>query len=297
MNVEKIYKECYRIRSFEKKVEQEFSNGKLRGTTHGCIGQEIIPVLAMEFINKETDYVVGTHRCHGQVLAYTGDTYRLACEMMGRKDGFVKGIGGSQHIKVDKYLTNGITGGMVTVGTGIALGIKKTAEDAIVTSFFGDGGFNEGYVQESLNLAASLELPILYICENNHYAMSTPTVKYSAPDFGTRVTSLGMYYIMSDTAEPQKLCNDMEEAFSYVRKFRKPCVIDVHTARLCGHSKSDSMEYMSNEEKQKNIENDPIAWLERNIQNSARLSIQQQIAKEINDAFDKAYICEEILEF
>lgn len=297
MNKEAIYKKCYKIRSFEKKVEEEFSNGKLRGTTHGCIGQEIIPVLAMEYINKSTDYVVGTHRCHGQVIAYADDVYRLACEMMGRKDGFVSGMGGSQHIKIDKYLTNGITGGMATVGTGIALGIKKKGEKALVVSFIGDGGFNEGYVQESFNLASSMNLPILYICENNHYAMSTPTARYSAPKFGNRIEALEMKYIGSDSSKPEMLEKDMKDAFSYVRENGKPCFLDVQTARLCGHSKSDSMEYMSEEEKKQNIANDPILWLEKYIDDGEIKMINEEILKEINDAFERANECTENIDF
>lgn len=140
--IEKIkqrYKISYMIRQFEKKVEEEFEKGTMRGTTHGCIGQEIIPTIVMEFLDKEIDYVVGTHRCHGQVLAYTHDPYRLICEMMGKADGFIQGMGGSQHIKVGKYVTNGITGGMVTVGCGIALGLKKDNSAGIVVAFMGVG--------------------------------------------------------------------------------------------------------------------------------------------------------------
>lgn len=289
-----VYTQCCRIRSFERKVEEEFSAGKLRGTTHGCIGQEVIPVFAMLFINKENDYVVGTHRCHGQVLAYTGNTYRLACEMMGRQDGFVSGMGGSQHIKVGKYLTNGITGGMAAVGTGIALGIKKSQDDAIVVSFTGDGGFNEGYVQESLNLASAMGLPILYICENNHYAMSTPTERYSAGSFEKRIKALEMNYIGSYASNPDTLYNDMGQAFSYVREKRRPCFFDVQTARLCGHSKSDTMEYMSSEEKAKNKIDDPILWLELQIGTDEKNKIQEEIRQEIEEAFEKAVLCEEI---
>ena len=124
-----IYRECYRIRCFEKKVEQGFSKGLMRGTTHGCIGQEVIPVIAMREINREIDRAVGTHRCHGQVLAYEPDTYRLACEMMGKRDGFVKGMGGSQHIKTGGYLTNGVTGGMAVIGCGMAMAMQKNIAD------------------------------------------------------------------------------------------------------------------------------------------------------------------------
>ncbi|WP_175560117.1 thiamine pyrophosphate-dependent dehydrogenase E1 component subunit alpha [Butyrivibrio sp. YAB3001] len=283
-----------KIRLFEKRIEDEFSLGKMRGTTHGCIGQEIIPVFVMEQINRDTDYITGTHRCHGQVLAYTDDMYSLACEMMGKQDGFVNGLGGSQHIKIGNYITNGITGGMITVASGIAMGKKKNCDSGIVIAFAGDGGFNEGYVQESLNLASNYELPLLIICENNGYAMSTPTQEYSAGSFKARVEALNIRYIETTSTLPDVLEQDIIKGFSYVRNEEKPCFIDVHTARLCGHSKSDSMEYMSDEEKENNMKSDPILWLAKKIDSNEVEMINERIAKEVDDAFLNATNCREI---
>lgn len=281
------------IRLFEKKVESEFSLGRMRGTTHGCIGQEIIPVLVMKEIDYGTDYITGTHRCHGQVIAYTKDPYRLACEMMGRKDGFVKGLGGSQHIKVDHYITNGVTGGMASVGVGIAMGLKKKNKRGIVIAFLGDGGVNEGYVQESMNMSSHFGLPILFVCENNGYAMSTPTDIYSAGNFKNRVTALEIEYKEAFTSAPEGLEKQISDAVHYVREKGLPCFLDVHTARLCGHSKSDAMEYMSEEEKRKNQLEDPIVWLSKKLSEDEIDAIRLRLSKEIDDVFERANNCEE----
>lgn len=291
MNYLDIYKQCMQIRLFEKKVESEFSLGRMRGTTHGCVGQEIIPVLIMNHIDRENDYITGTHRCHGQVLAYSNDPYRLACEMMGKKDGFVNGLGGSQHIKTGNYITNGITGGMVTVGVGIAMGKRKKDDPGIVISFLGDGGFNEGYVQESLNLASHFELPILFVCENNGYAMSTPTALFSAGEYGERVKSHAIEYKKTSTIDPSVLEKDVVDALNYVRQERVPYFLDVKTARLCGHSKSDAMDYMSDDEKRKNQSEDPIIWLERKLSENDVQEVKVNISNEIEDVFERANMC------
>lgn len=288
-----LYEKCYRIRRFERQVEKEFENGTMRGTTHGCIGQEIIPVLVMDKINKDIDYVVGTHRCHGQVLAYTNNSYKLVCEMMGKKDGYVGGIGGSQHIKTGHFLTNGITGGMAVIGMGIAMGIKKTNSEGVVVSFLGDGGFNEGYVQEALNLASLYKVPILFICENNHYAMSTPTERYSSGTVEQRVSALNIKYLNASTTEIDNLQKLIDEAYNFTLCERQPCFLNVETARLCGHSKSDKMEYMSEEEKEYNILQDPIVQLEKKLTQEERNQIQKKIDKEIIDAFERAKQCVE----
>ncbi len=291
MNYLDIYKQCMQIRMFEKKVESEFSLGHMRGTTHGCVGQEIIPVLVMEKIKRKYDYITGTHRCHGQVLAYIKDPYRLACEMMGKEDGFVRGMGGSQHIKIENYITNGITGGMVSIGTGIAMGIKKKESPGIVISFLGDGGFNEGYVQESLNLAAHFELPILFVCENNGYAMSTPSAIFSAGKYSDRVRAHDIEYKQSNTANPEMLEKDISAAFDYVRKKRQPFFLDVHTARLCGHSKSDTMEYMSADEKKRNLSEDAMVWLETKLSEDIIQEVKKNVCSEIEGAFNRANEC------
>ncbi len=288
-----IYQQCCRIRYFEKQAEKEFEQGMMRGTTHGCIGQEIIPVLMFSMIDRKYDYIMGTHRCHGQVIAYTQDPYRLACEMMGKRDGFVEGMGGSQHIRAGKFLTNGVTGGMAVVGMGIAMGIKKTKQQGVVIAFLGDGGFNEGYVQEALNMAAVYQLPIFFVCENNRYAMSTRTVDYSAGTFEKRIKALDISYVFATTADVAELENKMRECYQAVKEKRSPCFLDIATARFCGHSKSDQMEYMPDEEKRHDQEADPLLQLEALLPLEQCKEAKERIHKEISEIFSRAHCCPE----
>ncbi len=294
LDYKECFKQCYTIRAFEKKIEEEFGKGNMRGTTHGCIGQEVIPVIVMNYINQETDYIVGTHRCHGQVLAYNMDPYRLFCEMMGRRDGFVNGMGGSQHIKNRKFLTNGITGGMVVVGNGIAMSIKKNQKQGIVVSFLGDGGFNEGYVQETFNLASHYELPILFVCENNHYAMSTPTEKFSAGTFKRRIQALDIKYYQAYSGDVEQLDEMIGLGTAFVRNEQKPAFIEVSTARLCGHSKSDKMEYMSSSEKNHNAKKDPLKFISGKLMEDEIEELKCHINETIKDAYVRADKCPEM---
>lgn len=294
MKIDEIYEECYRIRTFEKKVEQEFEKGKMRGTTHGCIGQEIIPVLVMQNIDRNVDYITGTHRCHGQVLAYTKDTYRLACEMMGKADGFNHGMGGSQHIKTGHYITNGITGGMAAIGAGMAFSLKKRASKGIVISFLGDGGFQEGYVQETLNLAKTYEAPILYVMENNRYAMSTRTADYTAGSMKQKIEAFDMAYASADAGDIDALETAVKDAYRYVKEERKPLFLEIFTFRLCGHSKSDAREYMSEEEKQQDIKKDPLKRLRERLEETAAWELEQKVLRELEEVFERAAKAEEM---
>ena len=184
---ERMAKQMFLIRAFEEKVEDYFNQGLMRGTTHGSIGQELVPTALMQLLDRESDYIFATHRCHGYYLAYTEDPYTLASEMMGKKDGPVFGAGGSQHIRRDNFYTNGITGGMVPEAVGVALGLQRHKKTGIAVAVMGDGGFNEGYVQEGLNLAAVYQVPVLFVLENNRYAMSTRSSAYTAGSIKERV--------------------------------------------------------------------------------------------------------------
>lgn len=286
--MKKIYEQCYMIRTFEKKVEKEFEKGTMRGTTHGCIGQEIIPVLVMNYVNSKHDVITGTHRCHGQILAYSGEPFLLACEMMGKRSGFNCGMGGSQHIKYKNYITNGVTGGMAAIGSGIAFSMKK--KEGIVVSFLGDGAFQEGYVQETLNMAQTYQVPILYIMENNKYAMSTCTESVSSGAVQNRITAIGMQYACSDSRMIDDLNDKLKHAFYHVRTERSPFFLEVKTFRLCGHSKSDEKEYMSDAEKQKNRDEDPLLMLRKRLSEKEALRIEKKISSLIDDVFLRASV-------
>lgn len=280
------------IRAFEEKVEEAFEGGFMRGTTHGSVGQEAIPAILMANLDKQTDYVFATHRCHGHYIAYRGDVYSLAAEMMGRRDGPVYGAGGSQHIRWKNFYTNGITGGMAPEAVGVALGLKRKGEGVSV-AVLGDGGFNEGYVQEALNLAAIYQVPVLFLLENNRYAMSTRSADFTAGSIEERVRSYHIPYYHASTSDVQGLMDVTENAVKLVRNNRCPAFLEVETFRLCGHSKSDDCAYMEENERRQHVENDPLFQVGK-LGDYDMPSLLQQARKVVDEAFVKAEQSEEI---
>src|SRR5687768_8097898 len=184
-----------RIRRCEERIGWLFSRNLTMGTAHLSIGQEASAVGVLS-VAQEKDYVVSTHRGHGHLLAKGADPARLLAEICGRATGFCRGKGGSQHIAVKEigFLgTNGITGGGLPVATGAALTAKLRRTGQVVFCFFGDGAANQGSFHESLNMASVWKLPIVYVCENNGYAMWTASREVtSVPRIAARAASYGM---------------------------------------------------------------------------------------------------------
>lgn len=233
------------IRKMEQKIENLFSQGLLRGTTHCCIGQEGVPAVLSDLLNIEKDYLCGGHRAHGLSMMMTGSPESLLGEIMGKEFGMAGGLGGSQHVYYKHYFTNGITGGMAPVTVGMGFALKQEKTDAIAVIVFGDGAMNEGYVLESFNLAAELDLPVLFILENNGYAMSTPVETVNPyTDFGGRVRGFGLPYRKTDSSNFDALYETIADAVATVRRTRGPQFVEVLSHRFCGHSKSDRREYI-----------------------------------------------------
>ena len=275
------------IREFEKTLESYFTKGMLRGTTHGCIGQEAIPVAISEIISIERDFVTSTHRGHGHYLAITEDVYGLACEIMGKKDGVVFGKGGSQHLQRGNFYTNGITGGMIPIAVGVALSKKLKNEDGIVVSFVGDGGMNEGYVMEAFNMASAFSVPIMFILENNSYAMSSPTALLTGGTFSERIRGFGIKYEHILVKNVIELSSFFHNARKYVEEERKPIFIECSTFRFCGHSKSDKREYIKTSEDDFWHINDPLIKLKTELGDEI-ISIEDNMKKFIHEEFEKA---------
>ncbi|MBM4042609.1 MAG: thiamine pyrophosphate-dependent dehydrogenase E1 component subunit alpha, partial [Planctomycetes bacterium] len=183
------------IRAFEGWVDRLFVEARIHGTTHLCTGQEAVPVGACAAI-KSTDLASGSHRGHGLALAKGLSAGRLMAELLGRRDGYCQGKGGTQHVAslAHGFLgTNGITGGGIPIATGAALAAKLRRTGQVVLSFFGDGATNQGTFHESLNMAAIWRLPVVYVCENNLYAMSTPIREAAAVErLAVRAAAYGM---------------------------------------------------------------------------------------------------------
>lgn len=285
--VERLYETMYLIRKTEEKIEELFSEGILRGTTHGYIGEEAIATGVLENIDLERDIVTGTHRSHGHYLALTGDPFPLISELMGLRTGVNSGKGGSQHLSYKNFITNGITGGMTPIAVGMAFAEKLNKSNAVTIAFLGDGAMNEGYVMEALNLSAVYEVPILFVLENNGYAMSTRADKSSRGTFSERVKSFGLRYSFVDSSDVLKIADIANSLVADSRSFR-PNFLEVRTHRFCGHSKNDKREYISSNEDEEWKKKDPISNLEQAYPQYDYSAIRLIVEKKIEDSCDKA---------
>lgn len=274
------------IREMEHKIESLFSQGMLRGTTHCCIGQEAVPVAMSYLIDINRDYLCSGHRAHGLSMMMTMKPETLLGEIMGKSYGMAKGLGGSQHVYYKNYFTNGITGGMATIATGIAFALKQDKKDAISVVDFGDGAMNEGYVMEAFNLASEMKLPVLYILENNGYAMSTP-VEVANPFsvFEDRVKGFALPYTRVEASDFDKLFNVLEKAVKAVRETREPQFVEVLTHRFCGHSKSDKRLYIPKERDEYWHEHDCIKSVAKQLTEAEVKEVEASIAAEIERVF------------
>jgi TPP-dependent pyruvate/acetoin dehydrogenase alpha subunit len=256
------YRQMLRIRRCEEQIGWLFSRNLTMGTAHLSIGQEAVAVGALAATNPD-DYVVSTHRGHGHLLAKGADTARLLAEICGRATGFCRGKGGSQHIAVREigFLgTNGITGGGLPVATGAALSAKLRRSGQVVLSFFGEGAANQGTFHESLNMAAVWKLPIVFICENNGYAMWTPTERVtSVADISVRAAGYGIPGLTIDGMDPLTVRDAVRSAIGRARAGDGPTLLEAKTYRFCGHSKSDNgSKYRTRDEVATWQERDPL---------------------------------------
>ncbi len=235
---ERLIRKALGIRLFEQRILRLFSEGRLFGTVHTCIGQEWTGVALAEHLRPE-DTVFSNHRCHGHYLARTGNYAGLFAELMGREGGICRGRGGSQHICDSNVFSNGIQGGIVPVAAGIALAKKLRGGSDISCVFVGDGTLGEGVLYESLNLASLWSLPLLLVLENNRYAQSTSQAQTLAGCIDDRARAFGIRTLHGDTWDPVQLIATMGEAVDFVREARRPLFLRVDTDRLMAHSKSD----------------------------------------------------------
>ncbi|RJP55395.1 MAG: thiamine pyrophosphate-dependent dehydrogenase E1 component subunit alpha [Anaerolineaceae bacterium] len=256
-----MYKRMWLIRKFEEKINEYFSRGEIHGTCHLCIGEEATAVGSI-FALKKSDYVHGTHRGHGQAIAFGTDVNSMMAEIFGKATGLCKGKGGSMHIAdVEKrYLgSNGILGASMPISVGAALALKKKkCEDTVVLCLFGDGSSNQGAFHEAMNLAALWKLPLIFVCVNNLYGMSMSIDRsMSDPDLTKRSLPYGIRSISIDGNDIMGVYETVSEARSYVLG-NGPMLIVENTYRHMGHAKMDANRYRTKEEINSWKQKDPI---------------------------------------
>jgi pyruvate dehydrogenase E1 component alpha subunit len=287
-----MYRKLWLARFFEESVNEMFMRGEIKGTTHLSIGQEGAAVGVIAAI-REDDLIMSSHRGHSHCIAKNADLKRMMSELTGKATGFCKGLGGSMHI-VDigsgNYGANGIIGPAIAIATGVALALKKDGEGKIIADFFGDGTSNTGSFHESLNMAALWKLPIVYICENNQYGMSTPVEKcVSVPNIADRAAAYGIPGIICDGNDVLEIIRVVEEASERARNGEGPTLIELKTYRWLGHSKSDRCAYRTREEEAEWKKRCPILrfgnhLLESGVTQAELDEIKQQAVDDVREA-------------
>lgn len=228
----------YRIRAVELKFLELFSEAKISGTVHTCVGQELTGVAISEYLNDE-DWVTSNHRCHGHFIAKTGDWRGLIDELLGLETGVSKGIGSSQHLFKKGFISNGTQGSLLPVASGIGLANKRHKKNSISVSFIGEGTLGEGNVYEAMNLSALFSSPHLIVCENNYYSQTTPQAYGVSGSITARAEAFGLKTFECSTWCISTLFKTSREAIEYVRKNQKPAFLKIDTYRLMAHSKGD----------------------------------------------------------
>jgi acetoin:2,6-dichlorophenolindophenol oxidoreductase subunit alpha len=250
------------IRSFEEKAEELFALGRVHGTMHLSIGQEGSAVgLAAALAPR--DYLLNTHRGHGHCLAwYDSSPDLMMAEFMGKETGYCRGRGGSMHIAnvdANNLGANGIVGGGLPLAVGVGLTIKLRKSDQVAAAIFGDGGANTGAFHESVNMASIWNLPVIYFCENNQYAMSMAfTRAFNIDRVSERAVGYGIAGVTVDGNDVLAVYDAAVEAVARARRGEGPTLIESLTYRWKGHSKSDKQAYRTRDEVKEWQERDPI---------------------------------------
>jgi pyruvate dehydrogenase E1 component alpha subunit len=258
----KFYHDMLLIRRFEEKAGQLYGMGLIGGFCHLYIGQEAV-VVGMQAALKQGDQVITAYRDHGHMLATGMDPKGVMAELTGRFTGYSHGKGGSMHMfSTEKhfYGGHGIVGAQVPIGTGLAFSNKYKKNGAVCLTYFGDGAANQGQVYESFNMAELWKLPVVYVIENNQYAMGTSVERSSAEtDFSKRGASFNIPGEQVDGMDVEAVYTAGRKAAQYCREGNGPIILEMKTYRYRGHSMSDPAKYRTREEVQEVREKrDPI---------------------------------------
>jgi pyruvate dehydrogenase E1 component alpha subunit len=258
----KAYREMLLIRRFEEKAGQLYGMGFIGGFCHLYIGQEAV-VVGMQMAQKEGDQVITAYRDHGHMLATGMEARGVMAELTGRRNGYSHGKGGSMHMFSKEkhfYGGHGIVGAQVSLGTGLAFANAYRGNGSVSVAYFGDGAANQGQVYESFNMAALWKLPIVYIVENNRYAMGTSTARATAQsNYSLRGVGFGIPGMQVDGMDVRAVKAAADEALEHCRSGKGPIILEMLTYRYRGHSMSDPAKYRSKDEVQKmRSESDPI---------------------------------------
>jgi pyruvate dehydrogenase E1 component alpha subunit len=294
----KAYRDMLLIRRFEEKAGQMYGMGLIGGFCHLYIGQEAV-VVGMQMTLKPGDKVITGYRDHGHMLATGMDPKGVMAELTGRAHGYSRGKGGSMHmfsVANGFYGGHGIVAAQVPLGTGLAFANRYRGTDNVSVTYLGDGAANQGQVYESFNMAELWKLPVVYVIENNRYAMGTSVSRSSAQtDFSKRGTSFNIPGEQVDGMDVRAVKAAGEKAVAWCRAGKGPIILEMATYRYRGHSMSDPAKYRSREEVERiRTERDPIEQVRARLLKSKRASedelkkIDARVRDTVNEASEFA---------
>jgi len=293
----KLLKQMMQIRQFEDKIMELLAKNIAEGGSHLYAGMEAVAVGAISVINPD-DYITSTHRGHGHAIAKDGDLKALMAEILGKKTGVCKGKGGSLHLadlSKGNLGANGIVGGGLGIATGAGLSIKLQKQKKVVLCFFGDGATNNGIFFECLNMASLWKLPVVYICENNKYAMSVSVERsHAVKDITKKALAFDIPAENVDGQDVLAVREVVGKWVNYAREGNGPSFVVANTYRYYGHSRSDPRVYRTREEEKFWRERDPIIIFsnkmkEQNILTEEEINaIEEEVRKEIEEAVEFA---------
>ena len=249
-----IYRSMLRIRRFETACNDLYLKARIPGMSpHLYIGEEAVAAAVSHFLRKD-DYIVSNHRGHGHCLAKGAAMDRMLAEIMGKRTGYCKGRGGSMHIAdvtLGNLGANGIVGAGIPIAVGAAFSIAYRGTDQISVVYFGDAASNQGTFHEAVNMAAAMKLPLLLVCENNHYGLSTPIKKTCPTDcVSDKAHGYGIEHATVDGMDAEESFIAARQAVAFVRKERLPLMLEFVTYRFLGHGASDNRSYRTREEEE-----------------------------------------------
>lgn len=273
-----MYRNMLLIRFFEQKAIELFTKNMIRGALHVYIGQEAVAVGFCSAL-KEEDYITSTHRGHGHCIAKGAKVDLMMAELLGKATGYCKGKGGSMHIadfSIGILGANGTVGGGIPIAVGAALSAKMRKSGQVVVSFFGDGAINQGSFHEAVNLASIWRLPVIFVCENNLYAISTP-VKYSTnlDNLSERARAYGIPGYSIDGNDVLAVYETAHEVIERVREGEGPVLIEAKTYRFKGHFIGDPEFYRTRGEVEEYRKRDPILRLKEYLLSTGMASDEE----------------------
>lgn len=288
-----MYKLMVKIRLFEEKVFELYAQNLVPGTIHLYTGQEAVAVGVCSALRKD-DYITSTHRGHGHCIAKGADIKRVMAEILGKETGYCKGKGGSMHIadfSIGMLGATAVVGAGIPIAVGAGLSIKLRKTSQVAACFFGDGASNQGTFHEGINMAAIWQLPVIFVCENNLYAMGTHQLRVmKIENIANRAAAYGIPGVVVDGNDVLAVYEAASNAVERTRRGEGPTLIECKTYRHRGHSRVDPAKYRPREEVEAWLAKDPIKRLrERLLQSNALTEGEIQLMdKEISTEIEEA---------